>query len=129
LLQEPVREVELGLDVCLLAAGSDQRRIASRAQEQADRLREDRLSSAGLAGDGIEPRSELELGLADQDQVLDAQAAQHPPDGTCAVGVRLPALQDANVLRYRVKKVRSGSVASIPVCAPRPTSTRSPGSS
>ena len=94
LLQEPVREVELGLDICLLAAGSDQRRIASRAQEQADRLREDRLSGPGLAGDGVEPRSELELGLADQDQVLDAQAAQHAPDGTHRVGARLRSARD-----------------------------------
>src|SRR5213075_2529981 len=31
--------------------------------------------------------------------------------------------------RYLVKNVRSGRVASMPVCAPRPTSTRSPDSS
>src|SRR5262249_21677542 len=128
-LQQAVRELELGFDVRLLADGADQRCIAARAQEQADRLREDRLARAGLAGERVEPGREVELGLADQDQVLDAQTAQHAPDGTHAVGVRLAALQDANAFRYRVKNVRSGSVASMPVCDPRPTSTRSPGSS
>ena len=47
------------------------------AEQQPDRLREDRLPRAGLAGDRVQPGRELELGLADEDEVLDAQATQH----------------------------------------------------
>src|SRR5207302_9633091 len=97
------------------------------------------LARAGLAGDRVQPGHELELGVADQDQILDAQTAQHRVDGTRAVGARLPSLRDegrqafnaheANVSRYLLKKVRSGSVASRDRCSPRRTSTRCPGSS
>src|SRR5204862_859429 len=67
---------------------------------------EDRLARARFAGDRVQPRRKLELRLADQDQVLDAQAAQHAPDGTHAVGARLRSFRDlvyeANVLRRGV---------------------------
>ena len=41
---------------------------------------EDRLPRAGLAGERDEARRELELRLADQDEVLDPQSAQHDSD-------------------------------------------------
>src|SRR5207248_4558306 len=92
-----------------------------------DRLREDRLAGPGLARDRVQARPELEFGLADQDQVLDAQPAQHPPDGTHRIGARLLADQDVKVSLYRVKNVRSGSVASSDFRSPSLTSSRSPG--
>ena len=76
-VEEARRQVELGLDVRLVAVRPDQRRVAARAEQQPDRLREDRLAGAGLAGDRVQPGRELELGLADQDEVLDAEPAKH----------------------------------------------------
>ena len=73
-----VGQVELGLDVGLVRRRPDQRRLAARAEQEPDRVREDRLPRAGLAGDRVQPRVELELGLPDQDEVLDAQPPEHP---------------------------------------------------
>ena len=61
-----------------VAAGPTNESSPFVAEQQADRLREDRLARAGLAGDRVQPGRELELGLADEDEVLDAQSAQHP---------------------------------------------------
>ena len=69
--------VELGLDVRLGAGGPDEAVVALRAEQQADRLREDRLARAGLAGDRVQAGRELELRLPDQHEVLDAEPAQH----------------------------------------------------
>ena len=72
------RQVELGFDIRLLARRSDQRRIAARAEQEPDRVREDRLPRAGLTGDRVQTGIELELGLPDQDEVLDPKPPQHP---------------------------------------------------
>ena len=72
-----VGAVELGLDVRLVAGGPDQRGVALGAEEQADRVREDRLARTRLARDRVQPRPELELRLADQDEVRDAERAEH----------------------------------------------------
>ena len=77
LVEEPLRDVELGLDVRLGAGGPDGGGVALRAEQQPDRLRDDRLARAGLARESDEPRSELEVRLADQDEVLDPQPSQH----------------------------------------------------
>ena len=47
-------------------------------EQQPDRVREDRLPRSRLAGDRVQARVELELGLADQDEVLDAKPPKHP---------------------------------------------------
>ena len=49
-----VRQVELGLDVRLAARRPDRRRVAARSEQQPDRVREDRLAGAGLAGDRVQ---------------------------------------------------------------------------
>ena len=83
-----VEPVELCLDIRLLARGSDQRRVALGAEQQADRVREDRLPRPGLAGDRVQARRELELCLLDEDEVRDAQRAEHPPIvGRAPVGI------------------------------------------
>ena len=69
--------VELGLDVRLVAGRPDHGGVRAAAEQKADRLGEDRLACAGLARDRVQAGSELELGLADQDEVLDTQASQH----------------------------------------------------
>ena len=77
LFDQPCRQIELGLDVRLGPVGADVAGVTLGAEEQADRLGENRLARPGLAGDRVEPWSERELGLLDQDEVLDAEAAKH----------------------------------------------------
>ena len=76
-LLELLREVELRLDVRLLAGGADVRVVALRAEQEAERLGEDRLPGAGLPCDRVQPGRELELGLTDEDEVLDAEPPEH----------------------------------------------------
>src|SRR5581483_1510545 len=56
--------------------------VAAGAEQQADRLREDRLAGARLAGDRVQARGEAQLRVADEDEILDAEAAQHLHDRT-----------------------------------------------
>ncbi len=77
-LVELLRQVELRLDVGLLPGRADERVVALRAEEQPDRLGEDRLARTGLARDRVQPGRQLELGLPDEHEILDSQAAQHP---------------------------------------------------
>src|SRR5581483_11016178 len=53
-LVELCRKIELRFDVRLLAGRADEALAALRAEEQPERLREDRLPRAGLAGDRVE---------------------------------------------------------------------------
>ena len=71
--EQRLRDVELGLDVRLLACRPDGSRIATRPEQQPDRLREDRLARTCLPGEDVQPRRKLQLRFADQDEVLDAQ--------------------------------------------------------
>ena len=73
LVEEPLRHVQLGLDVRLGTGGADGGSVALRAEQEPDRLRDDRLARAGLARERDEPRSELEVRFADQDEVLDPE--------------------------------------------------------
>src|SRR5581483_3504958 len=65
-LVELRREIELSLDVRLRAGSADEAFAALRTEEQAERLREDRLPRAGLACDRVQSGRELEVGLADE---------------------------------------------------------------
>ncbi len=56
LVEEPVGHLELGLDVRLPSGGADRRRVALRAEQEADRLRHDRLAGAGLPRERDEAR-------------------------------------------------------------------------
>ena len=70
---------ELGLDVSLVARSPDQRRVTARTEQQADRVREDRLAGSGLARDRRKLVVEHQLRLVDQHEVLDPQRPQHEP--------------------------------------------------
>ena len=82
LVEEPLGDVELGLDVGLRAIGAHRGRVGPGAEEEPDRLRENRLARSRLARDGVQSGPERELRIADEDEVLDAEAAQH---GGCSV--------------------------------------------
>ena len=75
-VEEPLRHVELGLDVGLRAGRADDGRVALRPEQEADRLGQDRLARAGLAGDRSQPRPRDELAFADEDEVLDPEATK-----------------------------------------------------
>ena len=75
-VEEPVRDVELGLDVRLGACGADDARIALGPEQQSDCLRQDRLAGARLARDRGQPGSRREDAVANEDEVLDAQATK-----------------------------------------------------
>ena len=73
-VEEAVGHVELRLDVRLARARPDRGRVALRAEQEPERLREDRLPRPGLARDRVQPRRRRELGRSDQDEVLDVEA-------------------------------------------------------
>jgi len=77
--EERVRHVQLGLDVGVGARRPDEPCIGLGAEQQAERLREDRLAGARLAGDHVEAGRERELGVPDQHEVVDPQPRQHRP--------------------------------------------------
>ena len=75
-VEEAVGHVELGLDVRLGATGADGCRVALLAEQQAERVREDRLPRSRLARDRVQPLRGRELRGPDQHEVLDAQATK-----------------------------------------------------
>ena len=58
-------------------AGADQVGGGAGAEQQADGLDEDRLAGAGLAGQDVEARLELDLDGLDHRKVADAEKTQH----------------------------------------------------
>ena len=76
-VEECLGDVELRLDVRLGRCRPHGARLALRAEKEADRLREDRLPRARLAAQDVQPWRQLELGLADEHEVLDPEAAKH----------------------------------------------------
>ncbi len=81
-VEEAVRDVELGLDVRLAALGPDGGCVGSCAEDEPDRLSEDRLPGPGLAGHRVEARRKLEVGLTDEDEVLDPQPTKQSSAGS-----------------------------------------------
>ena len=71
------RQREHALDVPLLGAGADDPAPRAAAQQQVERVREQRLAGPGLAREHVEARGEPQLGALHQQQVLDAQFVQH----------------------------------------------------
>ena len=82
LLERARRRLELGLDIRIGALGAHERGVPARAEQQPHGLREDRLPRAGLPGDRVQTRGKLELGLADEDEVLDAQPTKQRSRGS-----------------------------------------------
>jgi hypothetical protein len=79
LVEQSGGKVKLGLHIGLGPLGADVGGVSLGAEEQADRLGENRLARAGLARDGIEPGREGQLGLVNEDEVLDPEATEHLP--------------------------------------------------
>jgi hypothetical protein len=77
-VEEPVGQLELGLDVGLLAVRAHEPRRRLRAREQPDGLGQHRLARARLAREHVQTGGGLEVGALDQRQVVDVESEQHP---------------------------------------------------
>ena len=64
-------DLEDALDVGLLGAGPHDPRPRASAEEQVERVREHRLAGAGLARQHVQPPGQAQLGLLDQQEILD----------------------------------------------------------
>src|SRR2546421_7551705 len=71
-------EVEHSLDIGLGGPRTHDPGACAAAQEQVQRVREDRLAGSGLARDHIQARGKAQLCALDQQQVLDRELVQHP---------------------------------------------------
>ena len=121
-VEEPWRRLKLGLDVGLLAVLADEGVVAPASEEETDRLREDRLARAGLAGDRVQAGRERQLGLADEDEVLDSKAAQHGLDATPRARTGRPAQTAGSRLYVHARApgwegVRDGTGSAAGSCA------------
>ena len=65
------------LEVRARAALADDTGVASLAEDQRERVDQDRLAGAGLAGEDGEAGVELELERVDDDEVADGKRVQH----------------------------------------------------
>jgi hypothetical protein len=71
------RQLELRLDLRLVATGADQLAAGAAPPQQAQGLDEDALARARLAGDHRQPGAERQLELVDQGEAGDSQQGQH----------------------------------------------------
>ena len=80
--EEALGQVELRFHVGLAAGGADRPCVTFGAEQEADRLREDRLPRTGLAGDRRQSLGRRELSLLHEDEVLDPEATKQRPGGS-----------------------------------------------
>jgi hypothetical protein len=72
-----IAEIEQRLDLGLLGAGADDLRLGLAAQDELERLDQDRFAGAGLTGHHVHAGAELDLELVDNREVTHAKAGQH----------------------------------------------------
>ena len=68
---------ELGGDHRLLGARPHQPALGAPAERQPERIEQDRLAGAGLAGQHAQPRTKGEVEPVDQHDVANGEAEQH----------------------------------------------------
>ena len=68
---------EFGADRRLLGAGPHQPGLGAAAERQAQRVEQDRLAGAGLAGQHAQPRPKRQAQPVDQHDVANGEAEQH----------------------------------------------------
>jgi len=71
-------ELEQSLDDCFFLAGADHVGRCARAEQQPERVQDDRFAGAGFAGQHVEAGAELEIGFLDDCEVAYVQFEQHP---------------------------------------------------
>ena len=83
-VEEPIGDIQLGLDVCLGPVGADRGGIGACPEQEPDRLREDRLPRPRFPRHRVEAGRERQLGLADENEVLDAEPTKQSSGGSGA---------------------------------------------
>ena len=73
------RKVEAGGDHGLRLALADQAAVGAGAEREAERIEQDRLAGAGLAGQHAEAGAEFEVEALDQHDVADGEAVSMTP--------------------------------------------------
>ena len=89
-------EREHGLDVRVRGPGADIVRAAAAAEHAADRVNDDGLAGAGLAGQHVEASTEPDMHVSQQRKVLDGQLVQHG-----ALGSRQPSAIGRQLTAFR----------------------------
>ena len=79
-----VRQLEHALDVRLLGAGPDDAGARPAAEQQIERVGQHGLARTGLPRQDVEPWREAQLGLLDQQEVLDPELVEHARWSTSA---------------------------------------------
>ena len=74
------REIEDGGHLALRLAGAHQRSVAAAAERERERVEQNRLAGAGLAGEHRQPRPEGEVEVVDEDDVADRELDEHRRD-------------------------------------------------
>src|SRR5690606_25443179 len=98
------RALEQHADLGALGAVADDARVRAIAEHEAERVDENRLARARLAGHDAHAVAELELDLVDDGEALDADEAQHRPAVTASAangrtGSRCPSSASSEAAR------------------------------
>ena len=72
-----VLQPQFGLDRARVRAGADERLVRALAEEEVQRVNQDRLARSGLAGQRVEAGAQFPSQVVDQRQVADAQRQEH----------------------------------------------------
>ena len=108
LAAQRVGQLEDALDVRLRRAGPHDARLRAPAQQQVEGVGEHGLARAGLPRQHVEAAREPQFGALDEQEVLDAQLAEHchgvaaAPDGSGAVRAFCYELRRPNFARSRL---------------------------
>ncbi len=73
----PGRDLDHALDDCGTRASADQAGVGTRAEQQAEPGDDHGLARAGLTGDDVQAGVQLQDGVIDDPEVLDADLLQH----------------------------------------------------
>src|SRR5262249_29387248 len=94
----PLRDLEHRLDRRSVGVLADQVSLGARSANKEDRVDQQRLTGAGLAGQHVESTVELELDRVHHGEVPDSKLAQHPPNATAAVTTVSTRIRSETVL-------------------------------
>ena len=86
-----IGEVEHGLRHALVGASPDRRLVGAFAEQQTKRADDDGFAGAGLTGNDVQSRFELDRDILDQREVPHSERLQHGRDDTNR-GPRIPEL-------------------------------------
>jgi len=96
---------ELGRHRCFFRPGAHEPSLRPAAERQAQRVQQDRLAGAGLAGQHAQPRVKGERQPIDQHDIADSQTEQHAANDTgsgfpCGTG-KYREMRDCTLNRRR----------------------------